>query len=91
MSITKKTHDHEFIRAWAEDRGGVPAIIRIPEYYTGTVLRIDFGNLTEDVDEITWEQFFDVFESDALDFIYQEEEGDEEDSLVFKFVDRDYY
>lgn len=91
MAIAKKTHDHEFIRYWAEDRGGVPAVVRTPEDYSGTILRIDFGDLTEDVDEITWDQFFDIFESDALDFVYQEEEEDEEDSLVFKFVNREYY
>lgn len=76
MSETKTTVDHQKIRSWVEERGGKPASVK----GTGSgddpgVLRIDFpGYSSEDtLQQISWEAFFDKFESEGLAFLYQEE------------------
>ena len=85
----KSTTDHEFIRRWAEERGGRPARVK------GTggpgdpgMLRIDFpGYAEESLEEITWDEWFDKFEEKNLAFLYQET-IDGQPSRFFKLVDR---
>lgn len=90
MATSKRTHDHDIIRDWVEERGGVPSIVRASEDASGGgFLRIDFGEQEEDLDEISWDQFFEIFERNNLDFVYQDESDDMEESLFFKFVTRE--
>lgn len=66
MSSSNQTHDHEKIRQWAEERGGVPVKVK----NTGKddddgVLRIHFPKHSDSDDrfeEIEWEDFFENFE-----------------------------
>ena len=89
---TKTTTDHEEIRRWVEARGGKPATVR------GTcngdeagVLRIDFpGGAGEDqLEHISWNEWFEKFDENQLAFLYQEEKASGEDSTFFKLVSRD--
>jgi hypothetical protein len=76
MSSTKTTTDHEEIRRWAEERGGRPAAVVNPvDTKIAGGLRIDFPDYDsgEDLQEITWAEFFDRFEAENLTFIFQEE------------------
>jgi hypothetical protein len=91
-STTKKTTDHEEIRRWVEEHGGRPARVR------GTggdgdpgVLRIDFpGGAGEDeLEPISWDEWFQKFDEENLAFLYQEEKASGEDSTFFKLVNRD--
>jgi hypothetical protein len=52
MSETHTTTDHNTIRKWAEDRGGVPATVKATEEdgHAG-ILRIDFGPRDEGLEE----------------------------------------
>lgn len=86
MSESKTTTDHDAIRKWAESRAGHPAIIRANG--EGGVLRIDFGESEEDFEEVSWDEFFQVFDSNKLAFLYQDETQSGGTSRFNKFVER---
>jgi hypothetical protein len=94
MSEGKTTTDHDEIREWAEERGGVPASVK------GTgggkkgrgdevgILRLDFEPRDEELEEISWEEFFEKFDKEKLAFLYQEETADGKTSRFHKFINR---
>jgi hypothetical protein len=94
MSEGKTTTDHDEIRQWAEERGGVPASVK------GTgggkkgrgdeagILRLDFEPRDEALEEISWEEFFEKFDKEKLAFLYQDETSDGSTSRFHKFIDR---
>lgn len=84
MSSAQTTTDHETIRRWAEERGGRPA--KIDTSGPGGILRIDFGDPEEDFEEISWDEFFEIFDKNKLQFLYQEARQESE-SRFNKFVD----
>ena len=89
---SKKTTDHETIRQWVEERGGVPATIaQTEEGGDPGVLRIHFPGRgdEETFDELDWDTFFEEFEENDLAFLYQEETSGGDLSRFFKFVSRD--
>jgi hypothetical protein len=90
-SESKTTTDHDEIRRWAEERGGRPATVKGTESggeETG-VLRIDFPGGEEDrLEEISWDEWFDKFDSENLAFLYQEQVKSGEESRFFKLVNR---
>lgn len=88
---SQTTTDHDTIREWAEQRGGVPALVRETENGDSGVLRIHFPGFGADeksFDELSWDEFFEQFEKNDLAFLYQEETKDGEESRFFKFVSR---
>ncbi len=85
MAQAKTTTDHDEIRKWAEARGGRPSIVRTDG--EGGILRIDFQEPDESLEEISWEEFFRIFEERDLAFLYQEEISGQE-SRFNKLVDR---
>jgi len=86
MSQANTTTDHDTIRKWAEARGGHPA--RVKTSGPGGILRIDFGEPDENLEEIEWDEFFRIFDERKLAFLYQEEAGGGGTSRFNKFVDR---
>lgn len=85
MTQARTTTDHEEIRNWAEERGGRPAIVRTKG--EGGILRIDFQEPDENLEEISWDEFFDIFDERNLAFLYQEETSGKQ-SRFNKLVDR---
>jgi hypothetical protein len=84
-SEAKVTTDHEEIRKWVEERGGLPARVK------GTgVLRIDYPGFSgeDTLEPITWDEFFKAFEENNLAFLYQEETKDGSESRFSKLIDR---
>lgn len=86
------TTDHDEIRRWVEQRGGRPARVR----GTGSqkdpgLLRIDFpGYSGEDsLEEISWDEFFQKFDSNQLALVIQETTSGGENSHFNKIVSRD--
>jgi hypothetical protein len=78
MATVERTRDHETIRRWAEDRGGIPTIAA----ETG-LPRIDF--VEPDADEenrshegAAWEDWFRAFDQSGATFLYSP------DSTFFK-------
>jgi hypothetical protein len=81
------TTDHDTIREWAEKRKGRPA--RVADTGDkGGILRIDFQEPDEGLEEIDWDTFFEVFEDRKLAFLYQDETADGKQSRFNKFVSR---
>jgi hypothetical protein len=88
------TTDHDVIRAWVEARGGRPAAVDgtgdEPEHVPDAgLLRIEFRDSDDSLDEVDWEPFFATFEDRKLAFVYQEQTSDGAQSRFSKFVRRD--
>jgi hypothetical protein len=89
-SQTKTTTDHEEIRRWVEEHGGTPAIVRGTRGGDSAVLRIDFpgGTGEDELEHVSWDEWFRMFDQNQLAFLYQERKADGEDSTFFKLVRR---
>lgn len=79
------TTSHEVIRHWAEERGGEPATVEGTEHgdHLG-VLRFDFGGNDAKLRHVSWDEWFDTFDSRQLNFVYQEERKDGNQSNFFR-------
>ncbi len=88
MSQATTTTDHDEIRRWAEERGGRPSVVRTGQG-PGGILRFDFGEQEESLEEISWDEFFETFDESNLAFLYQEQTSDGEESRFNKFVSRE--
>jgi hypothetical protein len=91
QSKSRTTTDHDEIRRWVEGHGGKPAIVRGTEDGDGGVLRIDFpgGAGEESLEQVSWDEWFRIFDERGLAFLYQEQKADGDDSTFFKLVRRD--
>ncbi|WP_052666052.1 hypothetical protein [Nitriliruptor alkaliphilus] len=90
---TNTTTDHDTIRAWAEEHGGVPANVRGTADGEGAgVLTLDivgYGAGEEELEHIEWDAWFEKFEDAGLAFLYQEQKASGEDSTFFKLISRE--
>ncbi|MFP5371040.1 MAG: hypothetical protein ACLGI3_09875, partial [Actinomycetes bacterium] len=84
------TTSHEVIRAWAEERGGVPATVPGTEHgdHLG-VLRLDFGGDNDGLRRVSWDEWFATFDARKLNFLYQEERKDGNQSTFFRLESPD--
>jgi hypothetical protein len=70
---TAFTTNHDEIREWAEERGGVPARAEGGAGQPDT-LCIDFpGASARSLERISWEEWFETFEDEELVFVYEAE------------------
>ena len=83
--------DHDAIREWTEERDGRPAMVSATasEGKGAGVLRIDFGDEDEGLEEISWETWFETFEDSGLALIVQDKTADGDKSRFNKLVSRD--
>lgn len=89
---SKKTTDHDEIRAWIEARNGAPATVAsTADNDESGILRILFQEQEsgKSLEKIPWENFFEKFDEQKLAFLYQDETKDGKTSRFFKFVQRD--
>lgn len=79
------TTHHEVIREWAEARKGVPATVEGTGHddHLG-VLRFDFGRGGNSLRHVSWDEWFETFDSRGLNFIYQEQRSDGRQSNFFR-------
>ena len=90
MAQKTRTIDHIEIKEWVESRGGRPAVLEGTfDELGGGVLRIDFGDPEEALEELTWRDFFRVFDQNELAFVYEAQSDDGAESYVCTFVARD--
>jgi hypothetical protein len=84
------TTSHEVIRRWAEERDGVPATVEGTEHgdHLG-VLRFDFGGDSDRLRHVSWEEWFDTFDTRKLNFLYLEERKDGNQSTFFRLESPD--
>lgn len=72
MASATRTRDHDEIRRWVEDRGGIPTIVEGTE----GLLRIDFvrgaksGGREASLEEVDWDRWFELFDDNELTFLY---------------------
>ena len=94
MAQAKVTTDHDEIRKWAEARGGRPAAVRSTQSKDATgIIRIEFPgapNAKDDnLEEISWEEFFEKFDESELALLYQEETARGQRSNFNKLIGRE--
>lgn len=79
------TTHHEVIKQWAEERKATPATVSGTEHddHLG-VLRFDFGGDSQDLQHVSWDEWFKTFDERRLNFIYQEQRTDGTDSNFFR-------
>ena len=88
MSTAKKITDHDEIREWAESRGGRPARVKATAGTNSGILRFDFGDKDEALEEIEWDEFFKIFDKSELALLEQEKTASGKESRFSKFVHR---
>jgi hypothetical protein len=77
MASSKTTRDHEEIRRWAEKRDAVPCEVSGTERDGDTgVLSFEFPKASsrndKNLSEISWDAFFQKFDENNLELLYQE-------------------
>ena len=89
MSDAKTTHDHAAIKAWTEERKGRPSRVAQEggDEHSG-ILRIDFQEPDDKLEEISWEEFFEIFDNSKLEFLHQDKTAAGKISRFNKFVSR---
>lgn len=91
-SKSNTTSNHDEIRAWVEQRGGKPAMVKgtSKKKSEAGILRIDFpGYSGEDtLQEIGWDEFFQKFDEGNLQFLHQTETADGKESRFNKFISK---
>lgn len=90
-SESRTTTDHDEIRSWVEEHDGKPA--SVGDTSSGGdpgVLRIDFpgGAGSDELEQISWDEWFQKFDDSGLAFLYQQQKSSGEDSTFFKLVNR---
>jgi hypothetical protein len=91
MSIAKITTDHDEIRRWADARDGKPASVKQTKGKNDAgILRINFPGYSgeQNLEEISWDEFFQKFDDKGLAFLYQEQTADGKESRFFKLINR---
>lgn len=88
MSEAKKTTNRKEIQEWAEERGGVPAVVKGTDHDGDGegVLRIHFPEKSDSngsFEEISWDKFFEEFEDNKLALLH------DPNSNFNKLVNRD--
>lgn len=80
------TRNHEVIRQWADERQAVPATVESTERDgSAGVLRLDFpGYGGQQLQEISWEEWFRTFDERELVFLFQEHKADGSMSNFFR-------
>ncbi|WP_420393487.1 hypothetical protein [Acuticoccus sp.] len=89
MSDAELTRDRDRIRAWAEARGGRPAVVSATagDKRPGALLRFDFAGKSKGLDDTSWDEFFKVLDDNKLAVLLQENTKSGNTSRFAKFVD----
>lgn len=84
------TTNHEVIKEWAEARDATPATVEGTEHgdHLG-VLRFDFGGGSDNLEHVSWDDWFKTFDDRRLNFIYQEQKSDGSRSNFFQLENPD--
>ncbi|SRR5579884_1204884 len=88
---TLATRNHEVIQKWAEARGAMPATVAGTEHGDRAgVLRMNFpGYGGDDLQEISWDEWFRPFDERNLVFLFQENKSDGSESNFFRLDNPD--
>jgi len=88
MSQAQATRDHDTIRQWAEARGERPAAVgETRSEEDPGIRRLDFEPKDKSLDPLSWDAFFQKFDSAHLALLYQEETEGGKKSRFHKFIE----
>ncbi|MCW3091585.1 MAG: uncharacterized protein JWP81_2654 [Ferruginibacter sp.] len=85
----KTATDLKEIKKWAEKRDGKPAKVKgVGKGEGDGLIRIDFPGYSgaDSLEEISWEEWYKIFQENNLAFLYQEKTADGKESRFFKLV-----
>lgn len=89
-SASQTTTNHNQIVQWAKERGGKPGLIQEPGKNRNPHLQINFeGYAAHNLKELSWDEFFRIFDEKHLQFQYQEETEDGTESRMARFISKD--
>ena len=74
---------HEEVKDWAKKSGARPAVVNADGADT-SILRFDFDSDADNLHEVNWEHFFELFEQNKLALVVSED-----DKKFNKFVSRE--
>lgn len=79
------------IKRWAQERNGKPVKVKGTGKNGGGVLRIDFpGYSGEDtLQEISWDEWYQIFKENDLQFLYQDKTSEGKESRFFKLINKE--
>ena len=91
---TKISTDHDEIRRWTDERGGRPAAVHSTHTKDDVgIIRIEFPDAPnardENLEEISWDEFFQKFDEANLALAHQEETASGEKSYFYKLIGRE--
>ena len=91
MALSKTTRDHDEIRRWAEERGAVPSEVASTERGNEPgMLRFQFPDAPNRNDgklkEISWDAFFEKFDENDLELLFQEKTAEGQQSNFNKLI-----
>ena len=81
MSKQNTLTDHDAIKKWADNYDATPSVVQTDDGQSG-ILRFDMDGDNDDLEKVTWEHFFNLFEENKLALITAD------DSNFNKFVSR---
>jgi hypothetical protein len=80
------TTDHDEIRTWIEEHGGMPSV-RDKRGTQRGVLDVCFDEFDDEHDVISWDEFFDTFDTLNMEFRYVlKSDGDQMKEFAYSFV-----
>lgn len=87
-----RTIDHQTIRRWAEERGMMPAVVEDTAKSPGILpvlhLTRPGDRTTSGLADLSWSEFFEMFEQRQLTLVYQDATAAGVPSEFYLFVDR---
>ncbi|MGB3183012.1 MAG: hypothetical protein WBB45_16590 [Cyclobacteriaceae bacterium] len=89
MSDTKKTTSHDEIKKWAKEHDASPVKVKSTGGSSGEgLIRLALEGHSkgdDDLEEMTWDEFFKIFDDNNLAMLYDKESNNN----FFKLVSRD--
>ncbi|MCA1740695.1 MAG: hypothetical protein LC740_18315 [Actinobacteria bacterium] len=91
MALSKTTQDHEEIKQWAERRGAIPSeVASTHSKKEPGILRFAFpkapNHNDSSLNELSWEDFFEKFDENGLELVYQEVTSEGAESNFNKLI-----
>ncbi|STY29838.1 Uncharacterised protein [Legionella wadsworthii] len=88
---THTTSNHEEIKKWAEERKAKPSKVKGTEQDGTSLLRLDFPGYTgENLETITWNEWFEIFDKNKLALLFQEETSEGKKSNFNKIIRKEH-
>lgn len=90
MVSPKSTTSLNAIKKWADERMGKPAKVKGTNRKGSAILRINFPDYSGDeiLEGIPWDEWYDIFRENKLEFVYQDTNTEGKESRFFKLINK---